>query len=904
MVVPNSIGQNPTPTAAISTTCQSSNFSIFHLYDDNFDYNPNISNLSCTSTNPTAYQEKVVVDVDTGTNKIIANYPTVFYMEKDSQINFDISFFIFESYLMNISSTTFTITTSVSEINGMPPTNSATSTNNVGPLYVEQMFESNSLYTWTDGANNFWSSFNNNDFYSAAEYNEENENGIINIQQNYRMNQTTDKNLTLHAGSQINANFEVYYNGDSDSTDNAGPCQPSQTPNDCDWLNVTIYNDDKILHRHTEPPWPADSWKNIQFSFLAEEEDMIISENGGLNLSVELSMSVKGDYQDGGIFFPAAGTPGQFTVKSGGQIEFSLKGFAATDDDGNEAKGEVSMQIYQGESLGDALSMHTIAIELDGTAAPIHVDNFIKHVDAGNYDGTIFHRIIDNFMIQGGDFQNGDGTGGYAYQWYGYCNGQAISNSEDCDPTDYTLPDEANSGLNHLPCTISMAKKTSPNTGESQFFMIPQDSTPSHLDGVHTVFGKITSGCEAITMLSEVETGQNDRPTIPVVIHNATVISYSGYDNEGDVVNGDDSNEIKGEVSMQIYQGERLEDALSIHTITIELDFTAAPIHVDNFIKHVDAGNYNGAIFHRIIDDFMIQGGDFQNGDGTGGYAYQWYGYCDGQNMNNSDDCSDPTLYTLPDEADNGLQHTSCKISMAKTSQPNTGGSQFFIMPDDITHHTWLDGVHTVFGEVTSGCESITMLSEVETGQNDRPTIPVVIHGATVVSYPGYDTDGDGIIDTEDDFPDNPDETTDSDGDGVGDNADEFPFDANETHDDDGDGVGNNTDAFPQDANETHDDDGDGVGNNTDAFPQDADETMDTDGDGVGDNADPAPKDPTISSPADLEVSVSDTSAYLISGSIMFLALVIIFVRRRPPTMQASDKHSEHGYQESLFNEN
>ena len=104
-----------------------------------------------------------------------------------------------------------------------------------------------------------------------------------------------------------------------------------------------------------------------------------------------------------------------------------------------------------------------------------------------------------------------------------------------------------------------------------------------------------------------------------------------------------------------------------------------------------------------------------------------------------------------------------------------------------------------------------------------------------------------------------------------------------ETHDDDGDGVGNNTDAFPQDGNETHDDDGDGVGNNTDAFPQDANETMDTDGDGVGDNADPAPKDPTISSPADLEVSVSDTSAYLIAGSIVFLALVIIFVRRSPP---------------------
>ncbi len=133
------------------------------------------------------------------------------------------------------------------------------------------------------------------------------------------------------------------------------------------------------------------------------------------------------------------------------------------------------------------------------------------------------------------------------------------------------------------------------------------------------------------------------------------------------------------------------------------------------------------------------------------------------------------------------------------------------------------------------------------------------------------DSDGDGVVDSEDAFPNDPNETTDTDGDGVGDNGDAFPNDATETTDTDGDGVGDNADAFPQDPNkwdpdpvdsdgdgvvdsedafpndptETADTDGDGVGDNADAFPNDATETVDTDGDGVGDNADAYPEDPT-----------------------------------------------------------
>lgn len=114
-----------------------------------------------------------------------------------------------------------------------------------------------------------------------------------------------------------------------------------------------------------------------------------------------------------------------------------------------------------------------------------------------------------------------------------------------------------------------------------------------------------------------------------------------------------------------------------------------------------------------------------------------------------------------------------------------------------------------------------------------------------------FDRDGDGIVDAEDAFPNDPNETVDSDGDGVGDNGDIFPFDPAEFADTDEDGVGDNADPFPNDSSETLDTDGDGIGDNadldddgdgepdlTDAFPKDDTEQFDSDGDGLGDHAD------------------------------------------------------------------
>ena len=418
-------------------------------------------------------------------------------------------------------------------------------------------------------------------------------------------------------------------------------------------------------------------------------------------------------------------------------------------------------------------------------------------------------------------------------------------------------------------------------------------------------------------------------------------------------------------------------------TVVFELFDHDAPMHVENFAILAENGDYDGTVFHRIMSNFVMQGGDFTSGDGTGGHAGKFFGFCDGQLSISSDDCSIES-YTVPDEADNGRNHLPYSLSMAKTSQPNTGGSQFFIVDPDSEYQgqpgtPWLDGVHTVFGKVTSGFEhidAITALCDNQNCQNDKTPQDVVLESVTTNFFQGqsdivsfrdsYNHSFPYIDDLDNDNmnswnilgmpsysliqpneiiawdPNNPTRywnhstntpstvsfmecgflfcdleymiyklvdhnvsingSLDSDGDGVIDEEDEFPNDANETHDDDGDGVGNNTDAFPQDGNETHDDDNDGVGNNTDAFPQDANETMDTDGDGVGDNADVEPDNPDVRYSDDIKVEISDTSSYIIAGAIVFLALVILFVRRKQPPM--TDVHSQFAYEESLFKDN
>lgn len=143
-------------------------------------------------------------------------------------------------------------------------------------------------------------------------------------------------------------------------------------------------------------------------------------------------------------------------------------------------------------------------------------------------------------------------------------------------------------------------------------------------------------------------------------------------------------------------------------SITIELYRNDAPKTVENFTTLAGKGFYNGLIFHRVIKDFMIQGGD-PNGNGTGGPGYKF-----------NDELN-------PDTASYKAGYKKGVVAMAN-SGPNTNGSQFFIMHADYP----LPNNYTIFGKVTAGQDVVDKIANVKTGANDKPVSPVTIKSVTL----------------------------------------------------------------------------------------------------------------------------------------------------------------------------
>ena len=144
----------------------------------------------------------------------------------------------------------------------------------------------------------------------------------------------------------------------------------------------------------------------------------------------------------------------------------------------------------------------------------------------------------------------------------------------------------------------------------------------------------------------------------------------------------------------------------SMGNFKAELFEDKAPLTTGNFIKLVEKGFYNNLVFHRVIPDFMIQGGD-PKGDGTGGPGY-----------------------TIKDEFGPGLKHNVTGLLSMANAGPNTGGSQFFVT---VAQTPWLDGKHAIFGRVIEGYDVVEKISKVQRDGEDSPVTPIVMKKVSII---------------------------------------------------------------------------------------------------------------------------------------------------------------------------
>jgi cyclophilin family peptidyl-prolyl cis-trans isomerase len=152
----------------------------------------------------------------------------------------------------------------------------------------------------------------------------------------------------------------------------------------------------------------------------------------------------------------------------------------------------------------------------------------------------------------------------------------------------------------------------------------------------------------------------------------------------------------------------------SMGTFKVELFDDLAPKTCRSFMDLAGRKYYDGIIFHRVIDSFMIQGGD-PTGTGKGGPGY-----------------------VIPDEFGEGLKHDAPGILSMANSGPNTGGSQFFIT---LVPTPWLDGKHAIFGKVISGMDVVEKIGKTKTGPNDKPITSVVINKLYISGDPAKEED-------------------------------------------------------------------------------------------------------------------------------------------------------------------
>ena len=328
-------------------------------------------------------------------------------------------------------------------------------------------------------------------------------------------------------------------------------------------------------------------------------------------------------------------------------------------------------------------AMGTVVLDLLADAAPNHVAHFISRAREGAYDGTIFHRVIANGIIQGGDPLSKDPSQAARYGTGGMRELRFERNNE-----------QMSRGA--VAATLAPGM---PDSGGSQFFICIFDQLP--LSGQYTVFARVAEGLNVAQKISQVE-ADNTAPKARVVMTKVTIRDKAAARPEPFTTE-----------SAEELSKYRAVLETSLGNITFQFSPDKAPNHVRNFLRLASVGFYDGTAFHRVVKRFVIQGGFLP----TRSEAL--------------DITQDRYIRKMAPEF-NDTQHDKGTVSLAHGDDPASGDTSFFIV---LARTPVLDGKYSAFGKVVDGMDVVEKIEQVPVN-GETPTMRVELKKVTVSKVP------------------------------------------------------------------------------------------------------------------------------------------------------------------------
>jgi cyclophilin family peptidyl-prolyl cis-trans isomerase len=335
----------------------------------------------------------------------------------------------------------------------------------------------------------------------------------------------------------------------------------------------------------------------------------------------------------------------------------------------------LSVDQMKGKQAVIDTDMGTIIVDLLPEAAPNHVGYFIKNAQDGFYNGTIFHRVVRQGIIQGGDPLTKDPSKAESYGTGGFG----------------ALRAERNAGKNTRGAVSAVVGANNPDSGGTQFFICVSDQAA--LDGVFDVFGRVSEGILVAQRISEVASDEKGRPASRVAIKSVVIRDKPAA--------GPEPFSTEGAAELGSYRAV-LETNLG--NITLEFMPEKALEHVRNFLRLAQSGVYDGVGFHRVVKGFVIQTGYLPARSEPLSESQQRF------------------VRNLQPEF-NDTQHVKGTVSMARGDNPASADTSFFI---SLGPNAVLDGKYTAFARVVDGLPVVEAIESVPvTGEAPQTRVEV-----------------------------------------------------------------------------------------------------------------------------------------------------------------------------------